>query len=265
MTGGTGGIGPWAERLAHELEEAVRRPLAGPGACGVAFSGGIDSSLVAYLAARNGSAVTLYTVGLPGARDSENSKPAAEALGLRKRHQVIELGGDEVLEAAARIRTLVPGATLLQVSFLAPAFIVFERAAEHTILTGDGADELFGGYHRYLSMDAAKLAASLEHDAGELVFGGLSRNRRLAVSAKKELVAPYLDPRVVELAGSIPPHMKVLDGERKAVLRRAAALLGLPPELCNIPKRAAQYGSGFHAFLSKQSVDWQSQDQKHSP
>jgi len=248
---GTELMGLWAERLAQELAGSVGRALEGTGETGIAFSGGIDSALLALLAARGGTTLTLYTVGLPGARDLEASAKAAKALGLGDRHAVLEPGGDEVLGAAERIRSLVPGATLLQVSFLTPAFIVFERAGNHTILTGDGADELFGGYHRYLAMDQAGLAASLEADAEELVSRGFKRNLRLADVAGKRLLAPYLDPQVVGLARSIPAGLKVHDGERKAVLRRAAAVLGLPPELCSLPKRAAQYGSGIHAFLTK--------------
>jgi asparagine synthase (glutamine-hydrolysing) len=241
----------WAGRLSAELDGAVGRALEGAAEAGIAFSGGVDSSLVALLATRRGTELRLYTAGLHGARDIEASERAAAALGLGERLVILELGEAEALEAAARVVSLVGGATLLEVSFLAPAFIVFERARERTILTGDGADELFGGYHRYLSMGPDGLAASLEKDARELVSGGFERNRRLAASAGRDIAAPYLDTRVVELAQNIPARLKVHAGQRKAVLRRAAAMLGLPPELCAMPKRAAQYGSGIHALLTK--------------
>jgi asparagine synthase (glutamine-hydrolysing) len=248
---GDGEMAGWAARLSAELEGALGRALEGTDEAGIAFSGGVDSSLVALLAGRRGTELRLYTAGLHGARDLEASERAAAALGLGERLVVLELSEDEALEAAARVVSVLQGATLLEVSFLAPAFIVFERARERRILTGDGADELFGGYHRYLSMEPDRLAASLEKDARELASGGFERNRRLAASAGRAIAAPYLDPRVIGLAQNIPARLKVHGGQRKAVLRRAAAILGLPPELCAMPKRAAQYGSGIHALLTK--------------
>lgn len=239
-----------AARLAPALLAAVERALPENGAA-VAFSGGVDSALVAWLAARSSHPVSLYTVGLPEARDIAAARQASAVLGLAGRQIVIETGPDEVLEAAGRIHRALPEATLLEVSFLAPAFIVFERASEGTVLTGDGADELFGGYNRYLRMDERELAESLERDIGALLAGGIQRNRSLAEAAGKRLGTPYLDPEVVSVARSIPPSLRVFRGERKAVLRRTAALLGLPPGICSAPKRAAQYGSGIHALLLK--------------
>ncbi len=249
--GPDGEMAAWAGRLARELQGAVGRSLAGRDGAALAFSGGIDSSLVALLASRGGVDLRLYTVGLPGAPDLAASARAANALGLVDRHAVVELEPRDVLEAAGQIHALLPEATLLQVSFLAPSCIVFGKARERLVMTGDGADELFGGYHRYLTMRPEKLAAALEEDARELVTGGFEKNRKLARRAGRELTAPYLDPAVVELARRIPPWLKVYSGERKAVLRRAAAILGLPPELCSLPKRAAQYGTGIHGLLTK--------------
>ena len=249
--GAPDGLDRWAERLSGELEAAVAAALDGERKAAVAFSGGVDSSLIALLASRRLDSLELCTVGMGGARDLPDARLAALALGLGDRLRAVELDEPAVLGAAARIRELFPEATLTEVSFLAPSFLVFSHVDEKMVLTVDGADELFGGYHRYLSMDTAGLAAALGEDAGRLVSHGILRNRRLAEEQGRTLSTPFLDPRVVELAAAIPPGMKVAGGERKLVLRRAAALLGLPPGICARPKRAAQYGSGILCVVKK--------------
>ncbi|MEM4729190.1 MAG: asparagine synthase-related protein [Thermoplasmata archaeon] len=286
----------WGRRLAQALAVAVDRSLAGAPGMALAFSGGLDSSLLALLASRrkgcegapdvriaamreapgqglltpgtrraDGPALStpghherggpaLYTVGTRGARDIEASRRAAQRLGLEARHVVIEVGEEEVLEAARGIRELSPSATRVELAFTAPLYIVCARARERAVVTGDGADELFGGYHRYLRMGAEELESALRADLDRLLEGGIQRHRAIARRFGRELVTPYLDDEVVELARLIPPAEKVAGGERKVVLRRAARILGLPEELCAAPKRAAQYGAGVMRVLEKHSA-----------
>jgi asparagine synthase (glutamine-hydrolysing) len=241
----------WAARLAGALDESVAGMLGGTADAAVAFSGGLDSTVVAYLVSRRLDRTVLYTVGMPGAKDISRSKETATTLGLAARHVPIELNENEVLAAAASMRRLLPGLGTLETSFLLPAYLVFLRCNGKGVFTGDGADELFGGYHRYLSMDDETLASSLRTDTRLLLCSGIARNRLLAASAGKELRTPFLSDNIVELAGRIPTRMKVNGGVRKLVLRRAAELLGLPPAVFNAPKTAAQYGSSVAKVLGK--------------
>jgi asparagine synthase (glutamine-hydrolysing) len=246
-----GGSDEWAVRLARELQESVKRSLAGTAEAAVAFSGGLDSSVLALLASRQLQKVTLYTVGLPGARDLFMSRRAAEALDMRAMHVRLEVDEREVLDAARAMGHLLPESNMVEVAFTMPAYLVFFHARETAVLTGDGADELFGGYHRYLGMEAPELAASLQADTRRLVQHGILQNRLLARSLGKELRTPYLTDGLVELALAIPPGRKVEGGQRKLVLRKAAELLGVPPDISNLPKTAAQYGSSVMKVLRK--------------
>jgi asparagine synthase (glutamine-hydrolysing) len=241
----------WAARLAGALEESTADELSGVGEAAVAFSGGLDSSVVALLVLRRLERTTLYTVGMPGARDLSRSREAAASFGPAVKHVPIELDEKDVVDAASAIRRLIPGCGPLETSFLMPAYIVFLRCRQTAVFTGDGADELFGGYHRYLSMDDQTLVSSLGADARRLLESGIARNRVLASSAGKELRTPFLSNNVVGLASRIPPEMKVRGGVRKLVLRRAAELLGLPPAISNAPKSAAQYGSSVAKVVRK--------------
>lgn len=241
----------WARRVASVLQDSVERSLAGADDAAVAFSGGLDSSVVAILVSRRLERTTLYTVGLSGAKDLLVSKLCAEVLGLRERLVRLEVNDNEVLAAARAILGLIPDCRPVEVSFFIPSYLVSVHARERTVFTGDGADELFGGYHRYLAMEPPRLAASLEADVRSLLAAGIQRNRLLARSVGKELVTPFLSDAVVELALSIPPEHKVAGGQRKLVLRKAAELLGVPTDISNLPKAAAQYSSSVMKVLRR--------------
>jgi asparagine synthase (glutamine-hydrolysing) len=240
-----------AGRLARLLQVAVKRALSGLPGAAVAFSGGLDSAVMALLVSRELEGTTLYTVGLPGARDLLASKDTAEALGLRSHHVRLELGENEVLEAAAAVLEQLPSCNPVELSFLLPSYHVFLHAREEAVVTGDGADELFGGYHRYLGMGAGPLEAALEADTRRLLESGIQRNQLLARRAGKRLLTPYLDDAVVRLAGAIPPEQKVGQGHRKLVLMKAAGLLGVPSDVRSMPKTAAQYGTAISRLLQR--------------
>ena len=238
-------------RLAEAVRSAVRRCLGDSSEAAVAFSGGLDSSLLALLVHGEGRGLSLYTVGLPRARDLAQASKAASLLGLEESLLRIVVDEGEVLEAAGRLRGLFPDATDVEVAFALPLFLVCRRASQRLVLTGDGADELFGGYHRYLSMGPSVLEAALAADLQRLLSTTLPRHRLVARSLGHELGAPYTDDGVVALARAIPAGVNVAGGERKLALRTVAALLGLPAELCSAPKRAAQYGSGVARALER--------------
>ena len=138
---------------------------------------------------------------------------------------------------------VIPDPSPLNASIAATLFWVASRARElgHTrVLAGQGADELFGGYARYLT--SHDLAADLERD-----FQGMERQaaRDQAVAALHGVwfSLPYLDLRVVRAARLIPPARKVSGGMRKTPLREVAAY-HIPAELAFSEKKAMQYGSG---------------------
>jgi asparagine synthase (glutamine-hydrolysing) len=61
---------------------------------------------------------------------------------------------------------------------------------------------------------------------------------------------PFSDERIVSLALSMPLDFKIKEETRKLVLRRAAYQLGLPQDIAEIPKKAAQYSSGVLKLIS---------------
>ena len=128
---------------------------------------------------------------------------------------------------------------------------------QRVILSGQGADELFAGYHRYLDFyqeKGEKAQEDLQEDVENLYHVNLERDDKVTMAHSVELRVPYLDLQIINMALDIPMYYKINgpeDNRRKCILREVARELGVPPEIVNRPKKAAQYGSGIHKILRK--------------
>ncbi len=233
------------EELLQLLTAAVEKCPKGEMA--VAFSGGLDSSLVAHLARKTG-VVRLYTAGIEGSDDLKHAEAAAEEMHLPFRPIIIS--EREIIEAVPEVVRAIGTADPVPVSFELPLYFVAEHAEEEVILVGQGADELFGGYARYSKMAEKDAERRIRADVESLIASGINRDRNVAAFFGKELFCPFLDKDVVEFSLKIPITEKITEREKKAVLRKAARLAGLnlPAER---PKKAAQYGSGVMKVMKK--------------
>jgi asparagine synthase (glutamine-hydrolysing) len=210
----------------------------------VALSGGVDSGLIAGLAR-----LPCVVVGVEGSHDIERATIAARLMGLTL--EVVTPGIDEVEEALRRVVGVIPDPTNpVDASIATTLFFAAARAGElgyARILAGQGADELFGGYARYLT--SPNLAADLERD-----FAGLqlqaARDQSVAALHSTYFSLPYLDVRVVRAAREIPALERVRDGVRKHPLR-VIAERHIPAEIARAEKKAMQYGSGIWRIIQR--------------
>jgi asparagine synthase (glutamine-hydrolysing) len=233
-----------ANELLAVLRPAVQR-LCGGERVGVMFSGGIDSTVVAVLAAEVAE-VWLYTMGVGEAHDMTVAKETAERIGLP--WKAIEVGEQQVVGSVLPLTRVIGQERILPISFEMPAYLVCERGEESKYLSGQGADELFGGYMRYLSMPPEVLRETMRTDLEALLGSGVAMERAIALHFGKGIGHPYLDPRVVALASSLSSSECISGGARKVVLGQVASLLGLE-FLASRQKKAAQYGSGVMKVL----------------
>jgi asparagine synthase (glutamine-hydrolysing) len=224
---------PPASDLAAAIKTAVL--LRRDGAV-VALSGGVDSALVAALAGRE-----CVVAGVEGSHDLRRAREVAQELDLSLEEAVIDPGRIE--DALTEVLAVIPRADPVDGSIAATLYFVAEWAKDHgyeRILAGQGADELFGGYARYLETET--LGQDLDRD-----FLGLpaqaARDQAVAGLFGALFSLPYLDVRVVRAARGIPPEEKVRGGVRKKPLRDVAAR-HLPAEIAHREKKAMQYGSG---------------------
>lgn len=237
----------FAERLVALLESSVAKAVKDEKRIAVAFSGGLDSSIIAHLARRM-TDVTLYIVGTPESQDLKNARLAAEWLSLPLVEIVI--GKRNVEDAIPRAAEAAGTRSPLQISFLLPMYFVAESCREEIVLSGQGADEEFAGYRKYLDVGEEALGSILKKDLEEVVSRGIERERKVASLFSKQLRTPYLDRAIVELAMSLPVNFKIRNGVRKHLLREAARQTGLPEQIVSREKKAAQYGSGIMKLMS---------------
>ena len=232
----TCGISPETGDLT--LEEAITESIRLRSDEGVvAFSGGVDSALIAVVSGRPS-----VTVGMSGCHDIIHSKEVAETAGLES-HSVCEIDQEEIEPVLKEVLKVIPGKTPLDASIATTLFFVARWASENghrRILAGQGADELFGGYARYLEPGDASL--KLKRDFEGLPLQSL-RDQSVASIHGTYISCPYMDMRVVRASHNLPPGGMVENGIRKYPLRMVAAGY-MPEEAAFYSKKAMQYGSG---------------------
>jgi len=221
---------------------------------GVIFSGGIDSVLIAYLAAKMVPKVVCYTCGVKGSSDIAYARRIADRLNLELK--VAELGQGEVEKLIPEVIRVIEDANAGQVEVALPVYGAVRLARQDGIrvmLTGQGADELFGGYSWYANVAEKegyrKLRRHMIEDLLLLYKETLEREDKITMAHSIELREPFLDPEVIRVALEIDLHLNVkggLDTLGKHVHRRLAQSLGIPKDIAYRVKEAAQHGSGIH-------------------
>ncbi len=232
--------------LDRALEAAVARAREGEARPTLLYSGGVDSSLLAH-ALPPGWRGELLAVGLPSARDLRAAAEGAAALGRPLRTVLLEPA--EIARRAEAIEAsfgpLPEPARSVQVALA----LAVEAALGGTVIVGQGADELFGGYAHFRGLGRAAAEARRRADLERLVEVDWPLSVRLSEASGKRLRAPYLDPEFLALARGLPLEEVGPGGLTKPSFRRWAAHRGLPASIVERPKLAMQYGSGVRSAL----------------
>jgi hypothetical protein len=239
--------------LSSLMADSVRRRVGGQRRVAVSFSGGLDSSLIAMLAARY-TDVVLCSAYAEGSLDERQTERAAALLGIHLEIATIDedsLMGTRVDIPPGEVAT--PMDRALSCIYSTTSRLASGRGAR-MILLGQLADELFGGYRKYsvAAEEGGPTAAEslMAHDVGACADKAFLRDEA-ACAPWAEARFPYADVEIAGFASRLPFDYKVREGERKAVLRAAARELGLPSELVAAPKKAAQFSSGAAKLLRR--------------
>jgi asparagine synthase (glutamine-hydrolysing) len=233
-----GDVGEWSERLLAGLEESVRMRLMSDVPLGAMLSGGLDSSLIVALMAKlMDRPVQTFAVGFKEAGETNELADArfvADVLGAE--HHELELSFAEETIALDRLVWHLdePLADLSSLGFLA----LSELAAQHVTvaLSGQGADELLGGYRKHRAAAVAgtwqRVPSPLRRAALGVAARGPARLRRPVAT----LSAPGAAERLLSMSGALTPALrqKIVRGPL-AELDGTAALRAVSYRLRDVP------------------------------
>ena len=177
------------------FERAVTKQVMSDVPVGVFISGGLDSSLLATLASRAIGVDKVHTFSAQFAESSydESGDAARLALHMRTRHVPVPCDESALGEAFDQVTRRV--AEPLADPAILPTFLLARSAREHVrvILSGEGADELFGGYPTYLGHKIAPMYAALPAPLRAL----LRRALRAVPSSGRKVTLEYLLKRFI--------------------------------------------------------------------
>lgn len=262
---------PQAHQAIREtLVRAVRERMMADVPVGVFLSGGLDSSLIAAIMAREsepGVTVHSFAAGTPDSPDLVAARLVADRFGLEHHERVYT--DDEVIAVLPAVVRATESYEPSLIRSAVPNYLLAEMAARDVkvVLTGEGADELFAGYHHLRELDLPALRDALVHGLETLHHLNLQRCDRVTMAHGLEARVPFLSRDLLAVAQQIPLEWKLLgeDGQEmaheKAILREAFEGW-LPPEILWRRKEQFGDGSGTADVMTRQAealvpdVDW---------
>ena len=248
-----------AKNLQNLLLESTRKKVSDLEKVAVAFSGGLDSSVIAVLAKNCGINVQLVSVGLENQPEVEFAETAAEALGLPLHLQRYTIS--DVEQTLPKVLWLIEESNTVKASIAIPFYWTAENTSKlgcNVLLAGQGCDELFGGYQRYLKgyaqLGVEAVQNNMHRDVAKSYETNFQRDNQVCSFHKVELRLPFVDRDVVHFSLSLPLSLKIESAEdrlRKRVLRQVAQNLGIPMFIANKTKKAIQYTTGVSKAIQK--------------
>jgi asparagine synthase (glutamine-hydrolysing) len=195
-------------------------------------SGGIDSSLVAAIAADDIPHLHTFVVGMKDESGEESddlkaSRIAAAHIGST--HHELIFTAEQYYEALPIVIKKLESYDPSLVRCAVPCYFTCKLAADYVtvVLTGEGADELFAGYHYMKHYPEDLLNKEARRCIGNLHNINLQRADRMGMYFSLELRVPFLDVAMIDLSMKIPPELKIRESEKvgdkieKWILRKA--------------------------------------------
>jgi len=218
----------------------------------ISYSGGIDSTLLTWITVNSGIQVHLITSGSDRSVDKDASKKA-EKLFPGIDISFIKFDIDRLRKDLYEIVNIIEEYNPVSISVAIPQYYVFKETAKNNVFLGQGSDEFFGGYSKYIENYnyAEKL---IRKDLIKSYRTNFEREDKLARKFNRKIYYPLISPSILLLAVAIPLKYKIRDKEdnlRKWIIRLAAKEAGIPKEFYLKKKHSMQYSSKSMQTLRK--------------
>jgi len=244
------------KQLLDEMENAVKETVTDK-KIGVAFSGGVDSTLLAKLVKDMGYDVHLLTIGFQDSHDINFAKEVNQILNFP--HSISEIDPEKFKEVSQKINQTIKSDNLSWNENSIAFYYVAELAQKNglkTVVTANGIDELFCGYNSY-----REAIEKGEDEVVKMMNDKLKNEKEMMVAINAvtaefgvTMIQPFLLPNFIEYAKKIPVSEKIHgpdDMQRKHPIRELAMDYGIPEVAAQKQKKALQYGSQIHKSLLK--------------
>lgn len=256
------------EKLRNGLESAVKAQLMSDVPYGVLLSGGLDSSIIAAVTQKYSKKrvesdskesawwpqLHSFAVGLEGSPDLVAAKKAADYIGTV--HHKVHFTIQEALDALPDVIYHIETYDITTVRASTPMYLlarVIKSMGIKMVLSGEGSDELFGGYlYFHKAPNAKEFHEELVRKMSKLHLYDCLRANKSLMAWGVEGRVPFLDKDFIDIAMNLNPsdkmNIKLADGRQrmeKWILRKAFEDL-LPQDICWRQKEQFSDGVGYN-------------------
>lgn len=240
------------ENIKNSISDTVKEKK-----IGIAYSGGVDSTLISKICSDMNYDITLLTIGFPESHDILFAKEVNEQLNYP--HHVLEIDSETFASISQKINQTIKTENLSW-NENSIAFYYVSKLANSlnldTVVTANGIDELFCGYNAYREAFSGG-ESQINEVMNTKLDNELEMMKAVNLVASEfgvKILQPLLSQKFIEYAKTVPISEKITDSEdlyRKHIIRKLAKEINVPEISCTKRKKALQYGSKIHKALLK--------------